>query len=580
MDRIKSWNKEIEASEAVFRRELLFARREIAEMASETSKPSREIEDYNLSTVAFLGSRIPSTFDTKSSLKESQKPEKQGWLFLRINTGKPTRTSWVRRWFYLKAGVFGWFTQGTQSGAVEESIRFGVLLCNVKPAVQEDRRFCFEVKTKNQAVLVQAETQNQLRNWLDAFEWAKKTTLLAKSDSSSLDLSNSAQQTSDISMRAIDNLVGHANDDSVAHTSDRVFTLPAPGIDITNHPRGIAIDVNSQRRSFPSREEGESSRDHATRIMQRLDPTRKPVFSTSEQPSLNHSMATGGIASLITASHNFLPLTTNQAELKKFTLAPTTLVMAPTPTSLSKKVIFMNEDRSSRTTCEIDNGIPSVVTANFWGSNFEKVEAKFNGAKLDTYSNTNPKNDQPLLNPRNDENLRPHTKNESRSESSFTSNMYDVGCGVPANSSQETVKSQENKLMSSEILPSNYPIELRVHDAQFRILFPGMSRFDKVLLVFRAIWNPNQQQEFPGRVIVEVTAAPGKDCDFIFLHIRENSTESLSRITIKTFLEPLRLLRARLTYLIDNSQSKNSLSKFTFRECSSEIDSHVKANIK
>lgn len=607
MDRIKSWNKEIEASEAVFRRELLFARREIAEMASETSKPSREIEDYNLSTVAFLGSRIPSTFDTKSPLKESQKSEKQGWLFLRINTGKPTRTSWVRRWFYLKAGVFGWFTQDTQSGAVEESIRLGVLLCNVKPAVQEDKRFCFEVKTKNQAVLVQAETQNQLMNWLDAFEWAKKKSLLANSDSSSLDLSNSAQQTSDISIRAIDSFVGHANDESIAHMSDRVFTLPASGIDMTNHPRGIAIDVNSQRRSLTSREEGESSRDHATRIMQRLDPTRKPVFLTSEQPSLNPSMATGGIASLITASHNFLPLPTNQAELKKFTLAPTTLVMAPTPTSLSKKVIFMNEDRSSRNTCEIDNGLPSVITANFWGSSnwgyinyFEKLGAKINEAKLDTYSNTNPKIDQPLLKPHNDENLKPLTKHESRSESSFSLNMYDVGCGLSASSSQDTVKSQENKLKSSELLPSNYPIELRAHDAQFRILFPGMSRFDKVLLVFRAIWNPNQQQEFPGRVyvtqrdiffyshhlglvlitsismsrIVEVTAAPGKDCDFIFLHTRENYTESLSRITIKTFLEPLRLLKARLTYLIDNSQAKNSLN------CEKIISNLIRMEIK
>ncbi|RKF60946.1 putative transcription factor [Golovinomyces cichoracearum] len=607
MDRIKGWNKEIEASEAVFRRELLFARREIAEMASETSKPSREIEDYNLSTVAFLGSRIPSTPDTKSPLKESQKSERQGWLFLRINTGKPTRTSWVRRWFYLKAGVFGWFTQGTQAGAVEESIRFGVLLCNVKPAVQEDRRFCFEVKTKNQAVLVQAETQNQLMNWLDAFEWAKKTTLLANSDSPNLDLSNSAQQTSDIGIKAIDSHVGHANDELIAHMSDRVFTVPAPGIDVTNHPRGIAIDVNSQRRAFTSREEGESSRDHATRIMQRLDPTRKPVFSTNEQPSLNPSMATGGIASLITASHNFLPVITNQTEFKKFTLAPATLVMAPTPTSLSKKVIFMNEDRSNRTTGELDNGIPSVITANFWGSSnwgyinyFEKGEAKFNRAKLDSYSNTNSKNDQPPFNPRNDENLKPHTKHESSSELSCSSNMYDVGCEVSANSSQDKVRSQENKLISSELLPSNYPIELRAHDAQFRTLFPGMSRFDKVLLVFRAIWNPNQQQEFPGRVyvtqrdiffyshhlglvlitsismsrITEVTAAPGKDCDFIFLHIRENSTEILSRITIKTFLEPLRLLKARLTYLIDNSQSKNSLN------CEKIISNLIRMEIK
>jgi hypothetical protein len=68
-------------------------------------------------------------------------------------------------------------------------------------------------------------------------------------------------------------------------------------------------------------------------------------------------------------------------------------------------------------------------------------------------------------------------------------------------------------------------------------------RSEKLVLVFRAVWNPTEQQEFPGRVYVtskdiyfysnhlglvlitgivmsqidEVTAAPGKDCDFLFL---------------------------------------------------------------
>lgn len=121
------------------------------------------------------------------------------------------------------------------------------------------------------------------------------------------------------------------------------------------------------------------------------------------------------------------------------------------------------------------------------------------------------------------------------------------------------------------------------------MLFPNVSREDKVLLVFRAAWNPNEQQEFPGRVyvtqhdiyfyshhlglvlisgvsmdsITEVTAAPGKDCDFIFLHLREDtSSAGFTRITIKTFLEPLRLLQSRLNYLIDVSQSKEPLSRF------------------
>ncbi len=51
MDRVRGWSREMEAGEGVFRRELQIARREIAETASQASKPSRELEDYHLSTV-------------------------------------------------------------------------------------------------------------------------------------------------------------------------------------------------------------------------------------------------------------------------------------------------------------------------------------------------------------------------------------------------------------------------------------------------------------------------------------------------------------------------------------------------
>jgi hypothetical protein len=51
MDRVRGWSREMEAGEGIFRRELQIARREIAEAASQASKPSRELDDYNLSTV-------------------------------------------------------------------------------------------------------------------------------------------------------------------------------------------------------------------------------------------------------------------------------------------------------------------------------------------------------------------------------------------------------------------------------------------------------------------------------------------------------------------------------------------------
>ena len=128
----------------------------------------------------------------------------------------------------------------------------------------------------------------------------------------------------------------------------------------------------------------------------------------------------------------------------------------------------------------------------------------------------------------------------------------------------------------SEDFPNYYPLPLKVQQAQFRMLFPSVPRSEQVVLVFRATWNPNEQQEFPGRVYVttqevyfysnhlglvlitgaslssinEVTSAPGRDCDFLFLLLKENREDTdQRRITIKVFLEPLRLLQRRLSYL-------------------------------
>jgi hypothetical protein len=151
----------------------------------------------------------------------------------------------------------------------------------------------------------------------------------------------------------------------------------------------------------------------------------------------------------------------------------------------------------------------------------------------------------------------------------------------------EATRLQNQSMPKPEVFPANYPLALRTQEAQFRMLFPNVPMEEKLVLVFRATWNHNEQQEFPGRVYVtpkdiyfyshhlglvlisgvslasieEVTAAPGKDCDFIFLHLREEASKAgYTRITIKTFLEPLRLLQARLNFLVENLHSSISAS--------------------
>lgn len=137
--------------------------------------------------------------------------------------------------------------------------------------------------------------------------------------------------------------------------------------------------------------------------------------------------------------------------------------------------------------------------------------------------------------------------------------------------------------VAADDFPNHYPLALRMQDAQLRILFPSVPRDEKLILVFRAVWNPTEQQELPGRVYVttkdiyfysnhlelilntsislesvdEITAAPGKDCDFLYLHFKANvRKDGATRITVKTFLEPLRLLQRRLNFLVRNPSTQ------------------------
>ena len=132
IDRVRGWSREMENGERAFKRELESARKRIEETAELSIRPSRELEDYATDESKQRGPSM-SAPQSKSPAKSSRgKAEKQGWLMLRTVTGKPSRTVWVRRWFYVKGGIFGWLVQGSRSGAVEESDRIGVLLCNVR----------------------------------------------------------------------------------------------------------------------------------------------------------------------------------------------------------------------------------------------------------------------------------------------------------------------------------------------------------------------------------------------------------------------------------------------------------------
>ncbi|GME25198.1 hypothetical protein GTA08_BOTSDO03488 [Neofusicoccum parvum] len=554
MERVKGWSREMENSERVFKRELHLARKQLEDSAESGVRPSRELDDYAISTVPYIGSHGNLASPAKPG---PEKSEKQGWLFERTITGKPARTLWARRWFFLKNGIFGWMVHGTRSGAVEESEKVGVLLCGVRPAFQEERRFCFEVKTKDKTNMLQAESQAELMDWIATFEVAKRKAL---EDPASTEAT--ATTTIDaafaISPPVAPEFAARIGDGHNPHGSDELQqlkhadTLPIDR-DMANLATRSSFDV-SGRRNFSGEKEGESSgRDHAARIIQKLDLHRR----TTANPQLS---------------------------------TPSTLANPPAPTNLSKTAVIISGERGIGVGRQ-DGSMPSGLLANLWGSTnwgyvnrFERGEIK--SAKGRSIS-------QP-----------PSPIVRSVTSADISDSVSDITKDVstPGTSPTPASASSHRKTLSGSLTPdpsmtrleiprpsssvdeypSWYPLALRAQDAQFRLIFPNVPLDEKVVLVFRATWNPNEQQEFPGRVYIttsnvyfysnhlglvlvtgvsldtvdEITGAPGRDCDFLFIHMKEGvRSPDYSRVTVKVFLEPLKLLQRRLNFLVRNCNS-------------------------
>ncbi|KAK7425363.1 SNF1-interacting protein [Neonectria magnoliae] len=581
MDRIHGWSKEMEASEGTFRRELQVARRDLGESALAGFKPSRELEDYSTSTVPFLGSRGPVNIRLKDGA--SVVSEKQGWLFLRTLSGKPARHTWVRRWYYCRDGIFGWLIPGPLG--VLQGDEIGVLLCNAKPAVGEERRFCFEVKTKSQTILLQTETQGELTEWLEVFEVTKKRAFENTMNRPNTSVSGVVDPAFSITPPSIPEFSAKTLDaqpnapDESGPAYDRSSTLPVPGPEGGLSTRQ-SFDINGSltRRSITAlgrdlaREEGESGREHAARIIQRLDLHRKATFGSINVEAAHGSAAVSspGAAGLISSTNSLLPGYPNTFAAPSSprqmpnmlpamdtllnTLAPSTLAKPPSMTALSRIAVMTAGERRP-----VGNNrkLPASVVANYWGSN---VWGAISSPP------------QPVL-PRLDDD-------------------DPIGVVVPG-SSQASLGKGLQRSQSGEVFPRNYPPELRAQHAQFRLLFPDAPLEEKLVLVFCAAWNsaPSQGHGKPdmagdGRIyvtpdnmyfygqqiglvtaysisldiITEVTAAPGKDCDFIFLHLGDDANETgYTRITIKVFLEKLGLLHTRLNLLVDDLQAEEPM---------------------
>ncbi|RKO90156.1 hypothetical protein BDK51DRAFT_30167, partial [Blyttiomyces helicus] len=120
--------------------------------------------------------------------------EKEGYLFKRtIPKGPLAVPVWARRYCSIKDGGFSYSSPGSggkDRGVVMSTTMLNVLLCSVKAARTEDRRFCFEIATsKKRSFILQAiaspliqpvfdrystaESEEEMQSWISTFEAAK-----------------------------------------------------------------------------------------------------------------------------------------------------------------------------------------------------------------------------------------------------------------------------------------------------------------------------------------------------------------------------------------------------------------------
>ncbi|KAK6198006.1 Snf1p protein-interacting protein [Scheffersomyces amazonensis] len=158
--KIQSWcDSYSEATDKLYS-DMILARGQVEESSSLQFVPSTDISDYK---TALINNKTLNEIDEKGL-------EKHGYLFMKTWTEKSSKPIWVKRWAFIKGGVFGLLVLSSSQTFVQETDKIGILLCNVKYTPNEDRRFCFELKTSDMTIVFQTETFIELKSWLKVFE--------------------------------------------------------------------------------------------------------------------------------------------------------------------------------------------------------------------------------------------------------------------------------------------------------------------------------------------------------------------------------------------------------------------------
>ncbi|KAL0268895.1 UNVERIFIED_CONTAM: hypothetical protein PYX00_010679 [Menopon gallinae] len=130
---------------------------DIAEMRSDTLKLEKLMENRH--------SYVKNCDISSISNKTGKSPVMEGYLFKRTSNAFKT---WHRRWFVLQDNQLVYRKRSGEDfmTVMEEDLR----LCTVKPALDSDRRFCFEVLSPSKYHMLQADSNEMYTAWITALQ--------------------------------------------------------------------------------------------------------------------------------------------------------------------------------------------------------------------------------------------------------------------------------------------------------------------------------------------------------------------------------------------------------------------------
>lgn len=178
------WVQNAIAGSDALRNDMKHAKKQVYEYTTNYFAPSQDVRNYNITNI-HNAAEVCKTLPVPTSC-----PEKSGWLHMKTTVGKDNREVWVRRWCFLHNGVFGMFLLSPSKIYVEETDKFGIFLTEVRHDLEEDRKYCFEVKVLNGAsstnlasnghgksdisIVLQTESLKDLKSWLNSFEQSRR----------------------------------------------------------------------------------------------------------------------------------------------------------------------------------------------------------------------------------------------------------------------------------------------------------------------------------------------------------------------------------------------------------------------